>query len=237
MRASCRLIGPLVAVLLPCSRVFAASAELLHEGFEGAPGRGIHSLCGGCRHDGRPEISREQAYAGRQSLKVVYAQNRTEIATVRLPTDRDLHIGWALFIPPEFDLQRSGTLAQLIGWQQPCFGGGNYHIRLEQGAWGLNIRNLGLAQSDRVFEKPVLRGGWTRFDIDARFSRGDDGYFNLSISDAGGRRDYRILSATRTYIDCPLGPYFKAGLYGDFAAGSYLYLDDLKVTAKDENDA
>jgi hypothetical protein len=81
----------------------------------------------------------------------------------------------------------------------------------------------------------VLRGAWTRFQVDARLSTGNDGYFKLSISDASGTSEYRFLDSTKTYIECPLGPYFKAGLYGDFEDGSYLYLDDLTVIMTDDD--
>ncbi|NVK40754.1 MAG: heparin lyase I family protein [Oceanospirillaceae bacterium] len=230
------LIAALFHMLFFCSQeVAAATKNILTEDFESSPGPGIRSLCGGCQHNGRATLSQDQASSGHQSLKIVYALNRTEISTVRLPTDKDLHIGWSLYIPREFDLQRSGTVAQLIGWQQPCFGGGNYHVRLENGSWGFNIRNIGHVDQDRVLDKDVQPGGWTHFTISARISRRSDGYLNLRISDTTGSRSYRLLSDTKTFIDCPLGPYFKAGLYGDFAPGSYLYLDDLKVTVKDEN--
>jgi hypothetical protein len=221
---------------------FGASAQTsgsgqtyLQEGFENGIGRGIHSLCGGCRHHRYPVVTTEQAVEGSHSLRLEYARNRTEISTVRLPLNKPLHISWALFIPDDFSPRHRGTVAQVIGWQEPCFGGGNYHLRLDNGHWGLNIRNLEVANGDRVLKQPVLRGAWTRFQIDARLSSGNDGYFRLSISDADGTSEYRFLENTKTYIECPLGPYFKAGLYGDFEDGSYLYVDDLKVIVKDDD--
>ncbi|MCP8690018.1 heparin lyase I family protein [Marinobacterium sedimentorum] len=232
------LAGLATAALLAfggTTQALSGEHRFLQEGFEDGIGSGIHSLCGGCRHNRYPVVSTEQAAEGTHSLRLEYARNRTEISSVRLPLNKPLHISWALFIPDGFSPRHRGTVAQVIGWQEPCFGGGNYHLRLDNGHWGLNIRNLQVANGDRVLKKPVLRGAWTRFQIDALLSTGNDGFFTLSISDANGTSEYRLLENTKTYIECPLGPYFKAGLYGDFEDGSYLYLDDLKVTVKDDD--
>jgi hypothetical protein len=204
---------------------------LFHEDFESEyfPAS-FNSLCGGCIHDGKGKIkiSHVNAREGKQSLSIQLHKGRTEVATRRLPLKEDLLIKWSIFIPNDFDTNHSTTISQFIGWQAPCFDGGNFHIRIDGGRWSVWMRNLGKSTRDIVLNKSVDKGQWTDLIVNANFER-EDGYFELAIKDTKSLQRFTLINSGQSFIDCSLGPYIKFGLYGDHIEGSEIKLDRVSV--------
>lgn len=204
---------------------------LFHEDFEKKHfSLNFNSLCGGCLHDGKDKIkiSNVNVREGKHSLSIQLHKGRTELATKRFPTAKDLIIKWSLFVPADFDTSSSATVTQFIGWQAPCFNGGNFHIRIEAGRWSVWMRNLGESTRDIVLNKLVEKGQWTDLIVNAKFTKGK-GYFELTIKDTDSVQQFPLITDGQSFIDCPLGPYIKFGLYGNNAEGNKIYLDRVSV--------
>lgn len=217
--------------LLIILSISSEATILFHENFENElfPAN-FNSICGGCSHDGVNSVSltNKEVRDGKNSLTITQHKGRTELATRRFPTNKDLIIKWSLFVPVDFDKHYSATVAQFIGWQPPCFNGGNFHIRIEDGHWSVWMRNLGETTRDILLNKLVGKGQWTDLIVKAKFTK-EKGYFELAIKDTDSFQQFTLINRGQSFIDCPLGPYIKFGLYGQDGEGNKIKLDRVSV--------
>ncbi|MFT5813599.1 MAG: hypothetical protein ACI9VT_001352 [Psychroserpens sp.] len=221
-----KLLYLLIVLSLP-----SRGTLLFHEGFEKKTfSENFNSICGGCIHNGKDKIALtyKDARDGIRSLSITQHKGRTELATKRFPLAQDLIIKWSLFVPLDFDTSSSATVTQFIGWQAPCFNGGNFHIRIEQGRWSVWMRNIGKSSKDIILNKFVDKGNWTDLIVKAKFTQ-SVGYFELAIKDTSSFQHFMLINSGQSFINCTLGPYIKFGLYGENGEGNRIKLDKISV--------
>ncbi|QHI69160.1 heparin lyase I family protein [Tichowtungia aerotolerans] len=181
-------------------------------------------------HDGSitPAVVASPVRSGFFSGHYVMLDGRTESAAQRIPLETEIWAGWSLFIPQSLPDAETGTVSQFIGYQPPDFEGGNYHVKISGGSWGVWMRNIGANSADVLGLRPVQKEEWTDLFVHARFSY-TNGFFTLYIRDSEGEQRFDLIESGQTFVDAPLGPYFKAGLYAGFSEGSDIFVDEYRV--------
>jgi len=206
------------------------SVKIFEIDFENKNFSGWRSGCGKCsfylghRQYVRKDLSLKNGFSG----VYVGGHDRNESASAFLPLDKDLVIKWSLYFAEGFDSESFGTVSQLIGWQPNCFQGGLFHLRFEKGSWGYWLRNTPSGH-DFKSEIKIAKAVWIDFVVKAKFTNSDNGYIKLKINQEGKEYNFNIIQGGATYKDCPRGPYFKAGLYGNFKGKDVLYVDNISA--------
>jgi hypothetical protein len=176
---------------------------------------------------GQGEIVTSPVRAGRYAARYVMTGNgRSESAGARVPVGQDMWAGWSLNIPEDFPSDASGTVSQFIGYQPPCHTGGNFHLKVRDDQWGTWLRHRGERgnSTDTYDLGPVRKGEWSDILVHARWTSGDDGFFELYVDGELLQRE-----TGPTFVDCPQGPYFKAGIYAGAPAGTTVYMDEYRM--------
>jgi hypothetical protein len=162
------------------------------------------------------------------SLLLKHKYPRSEIASYRLLQQHDIKISWKIRLN-SLAKNVNSTVSQVIGWQKDCFGGGNYHIRSNNGNWQVWMRNLGENTRDIILNKPIKYDEWTEIAI---FSNFDDtnGYFTLAIKDSSSFNVFELIEGGPSFVSCELGPYLKFGGYTSHKSNLNVEVKDIKVT-------
>ncbi len=155
---------------------------------------------------------------------------RTELATDRLPLNKDLIFSWSLFVSQSSE---SFVISQIIGWQPPCFFGGNYQFIIDGSALYIAVKNIEGVDPAPMLLRNIEMGEWFNIKVAAMFSEAS-GYFIVTVGNDTVTTTFNVIEkGKRTFIDCPLGPYFKAGIYGE-AKGVSVYLNELEIKSRYE---
>lgn len=152
---------------------------------------------------------------------------RSEVATYHLLKETEMRISWKLFLTAA-GYGVNTTVSQLIGWQPECFTGGNYHVRTQQGAWEIWMRNITENKRDLILDKSIKYNEWVEFTVWAKFSD-EDGYFSISIKDSDSFQVFNLIESGPTYVSCKRGPYLKFGSYNGRSSELEVGVKDISV--------
>lgn len=183
----------------------------------------FRSLCSNCTQDEKIYEYNEDDH----SIIINHVYPRSELATYRLLTESDIRVSWKLKISTGSD-QVNSTVSQIIGWQNQCFGGGNYHIRIIDHKWYIWMRNIGENERDLFLNRPVIYDEWIEFTVFGKFDE-ENGYLSLSIKDSQSFEVFELVPSGQTYISCNLGPYLKFGSYAKVPSDLTVGVKDIKI--------
>lgn len=160
---------------------------------------------------------------------------RTESAgRTDAPLGRDMHYRVDLKVDGGATVTRpqGGSMFQLISWRRGCWDSGWFHVRLSPDDRVMFFNHdLDPRGADRVSDVTIERDRWFTLEIDARWSKGGDGYLRATVD---GEPVYDHSGPSVPQLDCiDSGPYAKAGTYAFFGNGSTLYVDDYVATIVD----
>lgn len=183
----------------------------------------FRTLCSKCEdNDKIYKYNEEYNY-----IEISHDYPRSEVATFRILKDRNVQISWRLKLDHPGD-EIETTVSQIIGWQDSCFDGGNYHIRKNGDYWQVWIRNLGNSTRDILLNKEIVYGEWVRFNVIANFSY-TDGNFLLSIKDSESFEVYDLIKHGQSYVNCDLGPYLKFGSYSSDSSNLKVSISQISI--------
>ncbi|WP_028293927.1 hypothetical protein [Oceanobacter kriegii] len=183
--------------------------------------RGIKELCCGGAHK-----DESRADLTRNGLVLESYLGRTELVTERLPLLDDINIRFDFSID---HLVERSSIFQIIYYQPPCFNQGNYQLVSDNGGLSFIARNLYGASDSEYYLSDYEEGVEYTLKVSASFSI-VDGYFNLKLSSGDEVLfDKSLVESGSTGVDCPLGPYVKAGPYGNIKDGAVMTVHGLEV--------
>lgn len=174
--------------------------------------------------EGTASIVTSPVREGRYAAKYTATGARSESKTGRFKRDTEYWFGWSIYVPPEFSNTSSQTVSQLAGYQPPCHTGANLHVKIRNGQWGLWKRHMGTVTGDVYNLAPVRKGRWTDLVVHAKFTPRSDGFLRFWVD---GQKVHDV--AGSTFVNCPHGPYFKAGLYAGAPRGAFLFVDEFRA--------
>ena len=173
----------------------------------------IKNKCSGCLEDN----SFKEVVFEENKIFFNMLGRRSEIATNRFDMDEEIEVSFDVEFGRGFDSNVKVVIAQLIDWQRGCFEGGNFQIQVVDGLLFLVARNWG--ETRELYIKPQDLGlnklDEEKLSVRIEFLPSqEEGFLTVSFTNDDVTKTYKLISDARTHVNCPLGPYFKTGIYG-----------------------
>lgn len=178
---------------------------------------------------------------------------RAEIEMSRTVIGRTYWYGWSMYVPPDWNDTDPGfdIVNQFAAWpsrpgrRYPCGGVGS-KIAREGSNFILDLQRRGNTTDAQCTKYTLarvseIRGQWTDFIINVKWTGNNDGFFRLWMKVGNGSYIQKINYQGATFWnDEGTGPYFKLGLYKgnpNFAgpAPRIIYTDEYRLGDANSN--